>query len=166
MTIGTVDVAIQRLRAMAAEFEGVDLTHWRSDHTRYAFVDPMLQSLGWDPDDPEECHPEYPRSYQNRRRVDYTLFGTPDVRAVGNNVVPPDIVIESKPLRAVPFACRVWLYPSGDYTVNPNTLRGRAIDQLALRSPDGNETPYLEYRHICSHGWDIGNRCGAFAQGW
>ena len=28
------------------------------------------------------------------------MFGTPDVQAIGNNSVPPDIIIESKPLRA------------------------------------------------------------------
>ena len=61
---------------------------------------PIIRGLGWNTSDPKECHPEYPRSYQNGRRVDYALFGTPDVQAIGNNSVPPDVIIESKPLRA------------------------------------------------------------------
>ena len=32
--------------------------------------------------------------------ADYAMFGTPDVQAIGNNAVPPDIIIESKPLWA------------------------------------------------------------------
>ena len=30
--------------------------------------------------------------------MDYALFGTPDVQTIGDNSVPPDIVIESKSL--------------------------------------------------------------------
>ena len=60
----------------------------------------LNRELGWDTSDPKECHPEYPRSYQNGRRADYAMFGILDVQAIGNNAVPPDIIIESKPLRA------------------------------------------------------------------
>ena len=80
--------------------DAVDLNYWREDHTRYGVIDPIIRELGWDTSDPKECHPEYPRSYQNGRRADYAMFGTTDVQAIGNNAVPPDIVIESKPLRA------------------------------------------------------------------
>ena len=31
--------------------------------------------------------------------MDYALFGTPDAQAIGDNSVPPDIVIEAKSLR-------------------------------------------------------------------
>ena len=67
-------------------------------HTRYGVIDPIIRALGWDTADPKECHPEYPRPYQEGR-VDYALFGTPDVESIGNNSIPPDVVIESKALR-------------------------------------------------------------------
>ncbi len=46
MTIGAVDVAIQRLRVVVAELDDADPAHWLPDHTLYAFVDPMLRALG------------------------------------------------------------------------------------------------------------------------
>ena len=61
---------------------------------------PHHPGVGLGTSDPKECHPEYPRSYQNGRRADYAMFGIPDVQAIGNNAVPPDIIIESKPLWA------------------------------------------------------------------
>ena len=98
MSISAVDAAIRRVRAVVKEWDGVDLTYWREDHTRYGVIDPIIRALGWDTADPKECHPEYPRPF-GEGRVDYALFGTPDVEAIGNNSVPPDVVIESKALR-------------------------------------------------------------------
>ena len=94
------EAAIQKIRAVVKEWDAVDLNHWRENHTRYGVIDPIIRELGWDTSDPKECHPEYPHSYQNGRRADYAMFGTPDVQAIGNNAVPPDIIIKSKPLRA------------------------------------------------------------------
>ena len=101
MRINTVEAAIWKIRDVVREWDDVELDYWREDHTRYGVIDPVIRSLGWDTSDPKVCHPEYPRSYQTGRRADYAMFGTPDVQAIGNNSVPPDIIIESKPLRAV-----------------------------------------------------------------
>ena len=99
MSIRDIEDAIRKVRAVVREWSEVDLDSWREDHTRYGVIDPIVRALGWDTSDPKECLPEYPCSYSRGRRVDYALFGTPDVQAIGNDAVPPDIVIESKPLR-------------------------------------------------------------------
>ena len=98
MSVSVVDAAIRKARAVVKEWDDVDLNYWREDHTRYGVIDPIIRALGWDTSDPKECHPEYPRPF-GEGRVDYALFGTPDVEAIGNNSVPPDVVIESKALR-------------------------------------------------------------------
>ena len=98
MSIGAVDAAIRKVRMVVKEWDEVELNYWREDHTRYGVIAPVIRALGWDTADPKECHPEYPRLYQEGR-VDYALFGTPDVVAIGNNSIPPDVVIESKALR-------------------------------------------------------------------
>ena len=99
MSVSTVDTAIRKIREVVREWDEAELPSWREDHTRYGIIDPIIRALGWDTGDPKECHPEYPRPYQEGR-VDYAMFGIPDVQAIGNNAVPPDIIIESKPLRA------------------------------------------------------------------
>ena len=101
MSINAVEAAIWKIRDVVREWDDVELDYWREDHTRYGVIGPIIRALGWDTSDPKVCHPEYPRSYQTGRRADYAMFGTPDVQAIGNNSVPPDIIIESKPLRAV-----------------------------------------------------------------
>ena len=98
MTIIAVETAIQKIREMVKEWDDVELNHWREDQTRYALIDPIIRALDWDTSDPKECHPEYPRLYPEGRS-DYCLFGTPDVDAIGNNSVPPDVIIESKAFR-------------------------------------------------------------------
>ena len=98
MTIIAVETAIQKIREMVKEWDDVELNYWREDQTRYALIDPIIRALGWDTSDPKECHPEYPRPYPEGRS-DYCLFGTPDVDAIGNNSVPPDVIIESKAFR-------------------------------------------------------------------
>ena len=98
MSIGSVDSAIRKIRAVIKEWDAVDLAYWREDHTRYALIDPIIRALGWDTSDPKECHPEYPRPYLEGR-ADYCLFGTSDVAAVGSNSVAPDVIIESKAFR-------------------------------------------------------------------
>ena len=98
MSISAVDAAIRKVRMVVKEWDEVNLNYWREDHTRYGVIDPIIRALGWDTADPKECHPEYPRPYQEGR-VDYALFGTPDLEAIGSNSIPPDVVIESKALR-------------------------------------------------------------------
>ena len=82
---------------------GVLVDSWSP--SRSAMRPPLAQgpvpSLGphlWNTADLKECHPEYPGPYLEGR-VDYALFGVPDVKAIGNISVPPDLIVESKPLR-------------------------------------------------------------------
>ena len=56
--------------------------------TRYALIDPMLQELGWNTDDPTQVVPEY-RSKAGK--ADYALFGQGD---------QPTIIVEAKHLGA------------------------------------------------------------------
>ena len=98
MSTIAVETAIQKIREVVKEWDDAGLNGWLESHTRYSFVDPMLAALGWNVADPKECHPEYPRPYLEGR-ADYCLFGTPDVDAIGNNSVPPDVIIESKAFR-------------------------------------------------------------------
>lgn len=98
MSIKAVEDAIVKIRVVVREWDDLGLNYWREDHTRYGVIDPIIQALGWDTGNPKECHPEYPRPYREGR-VDYAFFGTPDLEAIGNNSIPPDIIIESKALR-------------------------------------------------------------------
>ena len=98
MSISAVDTAIRRIREVVKEWDDAELPAWLESHTRYGVIDPIIRALGWDTGDPKECHPEYPRPYLEGR-VDYALFGIPDVESIGNNSGPPDVVIESKALR-------------------------------------------------------------------
>ena len=98
MSVNAVDTAIRKIQEVVREWAEVELNYWREDHTRYGVIDPIIRALGRDTGDPKECHPEYPRPYREGR-VDYALFGTPDVESIGNYSVPPDVVIESKALR-------------------------------------------------------------------
>ena len=125
MSINAVEAAIWKIRDVVGEWDDVELDYWREDHTRYGVIDPIIRALGWDTSDPKVCHPEYPRSFQNGRRADYAMFGIPDVRAIGNNSVPPDIIIESKPLRTVLDDAVVQLRRYA--WASPKMRRGRAV---------------------------------------
>ena len=100
MTIAAVEDAIQHVNRVVSEWReaGQGLDSWREDHTRYATIDPIIRALGWNTADPKECHPEYPRPYHNRRRVDYALFGEWDVEYIASGTIQPVIIIESKAL--------------------------------------------------------------------
>ena len=76
MSVSAVEAAIRKIQDIVKEWDDVELDYWREDHTRYGVIDPIIRALGWDTSDPKECHPEYPRSYESGRRVDYALFGT------------------------------------------------------------------------------------------
>ena len=65
----------------------------RETRTKYALIDPILRSLGWDTEDPNQVRLEYevdPRR-EDARRVDYALFQSGDSSK-------PYILIEAKGL--------------------------------------------------------------------
>ena len=99
MTIKSVERAIQHCRNVTEEWDKAGAPDWREDHTRYAFIDPILRGLGWDTADPKECHPEYPRPYK-QGRVDYALFGVWSVDNIVTGTIEPVIIIEAKALRS------------------------------------------------------------------
>ena len=97
MEENAIRTAILEVLQVAQEWEAVGLTVWGETQTRYAFIDPILQALGWDTSDPKVCQPEY--RYKNSRRVDYALFprSTPGDFEQGEAV--PAIIIECKSFR-------------------------------------------------------------------
>ena len=95
MSVSDVEGAILRIREAKFEWDEVNLGYWREVDTRYTFVDPMLQALGWDTADPKQCHPEY---FRGRVKVDYALFVHPDRERIGRYEIAPDLVIECKAL--------------------------------------------------------------------
>ena len=101
MSISAVERSIRDIRAVIREWDGLDLGHWAEVHTKYGVIDPIIRSLGWKTDDPKECYPEYTRYVEGQARwADYALFGRPNMRAIGNYEIAPDVIIESKPLRS------------------------------------------------------------------
>ena len=63
MSIRAFEDLIRDVRKVVKEWDDMELNWWLESHTRYSFVDPMLRALGWNIEDPKECHPEYPRPY-------------------------------------------------------------------------------------------------------
>ena len=105
MSIKSVETAIRQVRAVVKEWENAGFEHdsWREEHTRYTVIDPIIRALGWNTSDPKECHPEYWRfggrdASGRAGRVDYALFGTPDLEAIGNGITAPAVIIEAKKL--------------------------------------------------------------------
>ena len=100
MSISTVEAAIRHARSVITEWTEAGFTYWREEHTRYAVIDPVITALGWDTSDPKECHPEYWRFRGDEAadRADYALFGTPDLDAIGNGTMAPNVIIEAKRL--------------------------------------------------------------------
>ena len=98
MTIKALEDAIQHSRDVTKEWDDAGAPNWLEDHTRYAVIDPILRALGWDTADPKECHPEYPRPYE-QGRVDYALFGVWSVDDIATGSIEPVIIIEAKALR-------------------------------------------------------------------
>ena len=96
MSVRRVEEAIRVMRAAKEEWDRVELGHWREIDTRYTFVDPMLDALGWNVSDPKECYPEYSRGDDF---VDYALFDSTDMVKIGRWQVAPDAVVEAKSLR-------------------------------------------------------------------
>ncbi len=100
MSISSVETAIQQARSVIMDWAQVGFMDWPEDHTRSTVIDPVITALGWDTSDPRECRPEYRRSRGDEAagRVDYALFGTPDLDAIDNGTVAPDVIIEVKGL--------------------------------------------------------------------
>ena len=85
---------------MMEEWDEASLPDWPEVHIRYAIVDPIIRALGWNTEDPKECHPDYPRWYGNKNgTVDYALFNARTVKAMVEDNSPPLIMIETKPLK-------------------------------------------------------------------
>ena len=93
MSLDTATV-IRQLRSRAQ-------AHWkylssgeRETRTKYALIDPILRSLGWDTEDPTQVKMEHEVSHgdDDNRRVDYALFNAPDSE--------PYILIEAKGLQS------------------------------------------------------------------
>ena len=87
------NAVIRQIRSRAQD-------HWeylsmgeRETRTKYALIDPILRSLGWDTEDPNQVRMEYEvdREGEDARRVDYALFQDKDSPK-------PHILIEAKGL--------------------------------------------------------------------
>ena len=102
MSITTVEAAIRHARDVITEWgeEGYGFDKWLEVHTRYAVIDPIILALGWNTDAPKECHPEYPRwrGEEVNGWVDYAMFGQPDIFAIGERKVAPNVIVEAKSL--------------------------------------------------------------------
>ena len=99
MFASTIRTAILKAVQTAQEWEHVGLAVWGETQTRYFFIDPILNALGWETTNPKVCQPEY-RYKKNNRRVDYALFprSTPSDFKQGEAV--PAIIIECKSFRS------------------------------------------------------------------
>ena len=101
MTVEPVEEKIRHALRMIGEWNEADLPDWPEVHIRYAIVDPIIRALGWNTEDPKECHPEYPRRRGDRNgSVDYALFNARSVREMAEDGPPPVVMIETKALKA------------------------------------------------------------------
>ena len=100
MSINSVEAAIQQVQKRIVDFVPWGPMGLPKEFTRSTFIDPVITALGWDTSDPRECHPEYRRvgGDEAAGRADYALFGTPDLDAIGNGTMAPDVIIEVKGL--------------------------------------------------------------------
>ena len=54
-----VKAAIVEVRTRIQEWDAIGMNAWREEHTRYALIDPIITTLGWNAAEPMECHPEW-----------------------------------------------------------------------------------------------------------
>ena len=89
------DTVIRQLRSRAQSHHEYLSKGERETRTKYALIDPILRSLGWDTEDPDQVKLEYEvdPSHEDGRRVDYALFRDGDTSK-------PYILIEAKGLMA------------------------------------------------------------------
>ena len=92
MSSNTYDL-IRQLRFRVQEHIEYLSTGERETRTKYALIDPILRSLGWDTEDPTQVKLEYEvdSKREDARRVDYALFHNGDAPK-------PYILIEAKGL--------------------------------------------------------------------
>ena len=64
--------------------------------TRVAFINPILNALGWDTADHRVCRPEW--TYRNGHRVDYALFPRQTSQSLAKGQSVPAVIIEAKPV--------------------------------------------------------------------
>ena len=84
---------IKQIRSRVQTHSDYLSTGERETRTKYALIDPILRSLGWDTEDPNQVRLEYEvsRDSEDARRVDYALF-------LENDSSKPHILIEAKGL--------------------------------------------------------------------
>ena len=87
------DAVIRQLRSRAQAHWEYLSTGERETRTKYALIDPILRSLGWDTEDPTQVRMEYEADIggDGTGRVDYALFNIPDSE--------PYVLIEAKGLQ-------------------------------------------------------------------
>ena len=92
MSLNT-DAMIRQLRSRAQDHWEYLSTGERETRTKYALIDPILRSLGWNTEDPTQVKLEYGVNPDGEyaRRVDYALF-------LGKESSKPYILIEAKGL--------------------------------------------------------------------
>ncbi|MYC37692.1 MAG: hypothetical protein F4X66_12405 [Chloroflexi bacterium] len=86
MSEADVKQAIQKVVKTIDEYDEF-LTNSHEYQTRYALIDPVLRSLGWDLSSVEEVEVEYETEWG---RVDYALLKSSDG--------PPSVIVEAKSL--------------------------------------------------------------------
>ena len=100
MTIKAVERKIRHALKVIDEWDKAGLPDWPEVHIRYSIADPIIRALGWNTEDPKECHPEYPRWYGGKQgKVDYALFTVRSPMEMVNDDPPPLIIIETKALK-------------------------------------------------------------------
>ena len=94
-SIEDVVKAIGKVQKAKKEWARQDRRGWNEPSVRYAMVDPIIRALGWDTEDPKQCHPEWPYP-GGEGQVDYALFPETAIEDLANSLVPPVIIIEAK----------------------------------------------------------------------
>ncbi|MCY4651712.1 MAG: hypothetical protein OXC95_00950 [Dehalococcoidia bacterium] len=72
----SLDTVIKQIRSRAQAHHEYLSKGERETRTKYALIDPILRSLGWDTEDPNQVKMEYEvdPGREDGRRVDYALF--------------------------------------------------------------------------------------------
>ena len=87
--------AIRKILDLKDEWDKEERTGWDEAHVRYGMVDPIIRALGWDTEDPRECHPEWPYP-GGEGQVDYALFPEAGIGELARSNVAPVVIIEAK----------------------------------------------------------------------
>ena len=150
MTVKLVEEKIRHALNMIDEWDEADLPYWPEVHIRYAIVDPIIRALGWNTEDPKECHPEYPRWYGGKHgKVDYALFTVRSVKEMVEDNPPPRHIIEAKALKVDLDRHRSQL--SRYMGASPKMTMGVAVltNGRKWRLYDASKTGRLAEKFIC-----------------